>query len=464
MNGVPAAQSKTTTKGAPAGRVALPGKAGVPRPAKSDAPDTPSARALPPPPQPQSPGVSAAPQPLPPPPLPPQPRPHGAVPARQELSDKADPAPLAPEASQGAPSASLSESTDAPPEALLADAEVTTPDSGPAGLLSDDGLETIPPQEAVGAEASDISEEATQDVTLPDPPLVLDAPVQPFEHPEPDTLTRSSWVAPANGPAPEDDELEGPTTVMEKAEIAAALASAEMAAPTASQTPEQLAAEVAAIAPTGRGLRPWAAAAAGALLVLVVVGLFLALRPEKAPPLVTEETAGVSAEEASRSRTTETRDVPRVPAKPQGESPASTPPTPATQAAPTQPTRPASTEPADAPAPAQTTTAAPSDGDTAKPPPETDAVSAVTTDPEFQKQLGRLLHYVEECHKNGRRTGTATLKMSISPRGRVSKAEVIGEPLASAPVARCIVARARAYMLPAFQGDAIEVAPSFTLD
>jgi hypothetical protein len=78
--------------------------------------------------------------------------------------------------------------------------------------------------------------------------------------------------------------------------------------------------------------------------------------------------------------------------------------------------------------------------------------------------LDQLVKRVTLCHLGGRAGGTALLTLAFTNDGRVSDARLEGEPIASAPVSRCILAHAKALSLPGFKGEAFEVTRSITLD
>lgn len=69
----------------------------------------------------------------------------------------------------------------------------------------------------------------------------------------------------------------------------------------------------------------------------------------------------------------------------------------------------------------------------------------------------------QECHKEGRSVGTAELFVTFAPSGKVSQAALVGEPIASAPVSRCILDYARAIFLPPFEGPSFTVSRTITL-
>lgn len=58
----------------------------------------------------------------------------------------------------------------------------------------------------------------------------------------------------------------------------------------------------------------------------------------------------------------------------------------------------------------------------------------------------------ETCHGAGHAVGRARVYMTFAPSGRVADARIEGEPLASAPVGRCILDYARAVAIPPFDG------------
>jgi hypothetical protein len=65
--------------------------------------------------------------------------------------------------------------------------------------------------------------------------------------------------------------------------------------------------------------------------------------------------------------------------------------------------------------------------------------------------------------QRGRAGGTAELFITFSPSGKVSEARLVGEPIASAPVGRCILDYARAIFLPPFDGPPFTVSRTITL-
>jgi hypothetical protein len=73
------------------------------------------------------------------------------------------------------------------------------------------------------------------------------------------------------------------------------------------------------------------------------------------------------------------------------------------------------------------------------------------------------LRRAERCHLDGRAIGSAEVFVTFSPKGTVSAARIEGEPLASAPVARCILEQARAIRIPKFDGDEFTLHQSIVL-
>lgn len=80
-----------------------------------------------------------------------------------------------------------------------------------------------------------------------------------------------------------------------------------------------------------------------------------------------------------------------------------------------------------------------------------------------EQSVSAAVRKAEQCDLWGRVTGTAQLSITYAPSGRVSRAHLVGEPIASAPVARCILHHARASSVPAFKGRAITVSRKITL-
>lgn len=63
----------------------------------------------------------------------------------------------------------------------------------------------------------------------------------------------------------------------------------------------------------------------------------------------------------------------------------------------------------------------------------------------------------QHCHAEGHAVGRANVYMTFAPSGRVDDVRIEGEPIASAPVSRCILEYARSVVLPKFDG------PPFTI-
>jgi hypothetical protein len=59
--------------------------------------------------------------------------------------------------------------------------------------------------------------------------------------------------------------------------------------------------------------------------------------------------------------------------------------------------------------------------------------------------------------------GTAQVYVTFAPNGRVVAARLEGEPLASAPVARCLLDQARSISLPKFEGEPFTIRQTITL-
>jgi hypothetical protein len=58
----------------------------------------------------------------------------------------------------------------------------------------------------------------------------------------------------------------------------------------------------------------------------------------------------------------------------------------------------------------------------------------------------------EECHLGGRAVGEARAFLTFQPNGRVSDARLEGEPVASAPVAKCVLNNLRAIVIRPYEG------------
>jgi hypothetical protein len=67
------------------------------------------------------------------------------------------------------------------------------------------------------------------------------------------------------------------------------------------------------------------------------------------------------------------------------------------------------------------------------------------------------------CHRRGRAVGKAQVFVTFAPNGRAVEARVEGEPIASAPVARCIKDQLFSVVIPKFDGAAFTVSEPITL-
>ena len=78
-------------------------------------------------------------------------------------------------------------------------------------------------------------------------------------------------------------------------------------------------------------------------------------------------------------------------------------------------------------------------------------------------RVAAVLGRAERCHQGGRATGTAQVILTFQPDGKVSEVRIEGEPIASAPVASCIIAHAQSIILPRFEGEPFTYRHSITL-
>lgn len=72
--------------------------------------------------------------------------------------------------------------------------------------------------------------------------------------------------------------------------------------------------------------------------------------------------------------------------------------------------------------------------------------------PALLRSTEAAMHRALDCHRGGRAVGSAEVFITFTPNGRVSEARIEGEPIASAPVARCIKEQALAILIPKFDG------------
>jgi hypothetical protein len=80
-----------------------------------------------------------------------------------------------------------------------------------------------------------------------------------------------------------------------------------------------------------------------------------------------------------------------------------------------------------------------------------------------QYLMGLAMGRARRCHLGGRATGTATVYVTLGPDGRSTSVEIKGEPIASAPVAKCIATQASAVAIKPFQGDSFTFRQGLTL-
>jgi hypothetical protein len=79
------------------------------------------------------------------------------------------------------------------------------------------------------------------------------------------------------------------------------------------------------------------------------------------------------------------------------------------------------------------------------------------------QRVRSVLNTAAHCHEGGRATGTATVVLTFEGKGHVIDARVEGEPIASAPVAGCILTYARSIIVPRFTGEPFTVREPITL-
>lgn len=74
-----------------------------------------------------------------------------------------------------------------------------------------------------------------------------------------------------------------------------------------------------------------------------------------------------------------------------------------------------------------------------------------------------VLARAQRCHLGGRATGTARVFFTFDSTGKVEAARIEGEPIASAPVAECILIHARSLIIPKYDGPSFTVSRPITL-
>jgi hypothetical protein len=68
-----------------------------------------------------------------------------------------------------------------------------------------------------------------------------------------------------------------------------------------------------------------------------------------------------------------------------------------------------------------------------------------------------------DCHSGGRASGNVSVEVSFVPEGRVERVQLQGEPIASAPVAKCIETYFESMLLPAYDGTPFTIVEQLTL-
>nr|PZN27455.1 MAG: hypothetical protein DIU78_05035 [Pseudomonadota bacterium] len=161
------------------------------------------------------------------------------------------------------------------------------------------------------------------------------------------------------------------------------------------------------------------------------------------------------------------------------EEPSSTPSTAPATARPERPERAvppaAAAPPAPAARPAPPDEATSAEGGTPKPTPASPAAQlpkpaepAAAEAPPFDQAAAKATlmtaaSHAASCKQPGGPTGTGRALVTFAPSGRVTKAEVTGD-FAGTPVGSCVARIFRNAKVPAFSGDAVTVAKSFSID
>jgi hypothetical protein len=92
-----------------------------------------------------------------------------------------------------------------------------------------------------------------------------------------------------------------------------------------------------------------------------------------------------------------------------------------------------------------------------------EAIPQYVSKPAVIHLTGIAIRRAQACHPSGHAVGTARVFVTFAPNGRVSDARLEGEPLASAPVARCILDHLRAIRMAKFNGEPFTFVRSITL-
>jgi hypothetical protein len=83
--------------------------------------------------------------------------------------------------------------------------------------------------------------------------------------------------------------------------------------------------------------------------------------------------------------------------------------------------------------------------------------------PGFEAAMEAAMKRAQNCHRGGRANGTAEIIFTLTPQGHAKDVRLEGEPIASAPVGRCVIAQISALLIPKFEGPALTVRRSITL-
>jgi hypothetical protein len=69
----------------------------------------------------------------------------------------------------------------------------------------------------------------------------------------------------------------------------------------------------------------------------------------------------------------------------------------------------------------------------------------------------------KRCHLGGRATGSATVFARFANDGRIDQLEIKGEPIASAPVSKCIATHTGSVAIKPFEGTPFVIRQGITL-
>ncbi|HMA96116.1 MAG TPA: hypothetical protein VKP30_25695 [Polyangiaceae bacterium] len=94
---------------------------------------------------------------------------------------------------------------------------------------------------------------------------------------------------------------------------------------------------------------------------------------------------------------------------------------------------------------------------------DVDGIPSYVFKPALIHLTGIAIRRAEHCDPRGHAVGTARVLITFAPNGTVSHVKLEGEPIAGAPVSRCILHHARSIRIAKFNGNAFTYATQITM-